>query len=168
MSLPTCSLRVKDREGGEDTSSLPRLLQGAEPTGPEKLPFVAFAVTLTQQSPSVLASSLPFVSASMKTCSSLNTLSTHSTSPYQHAHESDALQAPREKGEETLPRTAQSLGCRDMSMEERVVDRPGCWGAQVARKGEPCQALAQERHLAEGVEKREPCHTVVNANWCSH
>ena len=129
---------------------------------------MAFAAAPTQRPPSVLASPRPCVSASMETCSSLSALSTRSTSPYQHVHEAEALQAPREKGAETPPRTARSLGCRDVSVEERVVDRPGRWGAQAARKGEPHQALAQERHLAEGMEKREPCHTVVNADWCSH
>ena len=97
---------------------------------------MALAITLTQQSPSFLASSLPFASASTKMCSSLNTLSAHSTSPYQHAHESDTPQALKEKGGKTLPRTSRCLGCRDMSTEgTEWLTSKGDLGAQATREG---------------------------------
>ena len=51
---------------------------------------------------------------------------------------------------------------------DRVADQPGWLGDTGDQRSEPCQALAQERYLAGGVEKREPSYTVVNANWCCH
>ena len=89
-------------------------------------------------------------------------------SPYQHARESDTLQAPKERGGKTLPRTSQCLGCRDVSTEGTEWLTSQGDEDTGDQRSEPCQALAQERYLAGGVEKREPSYTVVNANWCCH
>ena len=120
--------------------------------------FMAFAITLAEQSLSLLSSSPPFVSTFMKMCSSLSTLSIYSTNTYHRDCESDTLQA---LGEKTLPRTSWCLGYRDMSMEVMGwLAGQGDSEAQVTREGVPCQVW-HNKDILEKVWRKGNLPTVL-------